>query len=354
MPSGPKKRKAAKKKQQLQAKEPPSRNDSFLARSHGEEDSKRDDKYSDSESGSPASQDNQYHQNQFTEWEVENGNKQLDVSHDWSIDENESNGVKHEGGEVDIVGNEDGGLVQVGRKLKVGGLRRSSSSSSSSSNSSVEKYVVAVKNNIVLDDAPAVELVKENESLPDKNNIVVDDAPVVELVKENESLPDTQVADSLVGTTSTSSFDKAAISEDIVQVTTSASDADNVTASTVEPSVKGKGEENLYVVNEKGTASDTVTENWDENLGAIVDKATISEILVETETEKRDEAATAVSNDNALENTDAKASILQLLNAMTIRQRLCLHDQWKQLPGRVAAACLSCLQDQIDKLRRRA
>ncbi|KAK4361278.1 hypothetical protein RND71_020230 [Anisodus tanguticus] len=305
MPSGPKKRKAAKKKQQLQAKEPPSRNDSFLARSHGEEDSKRDDKYSDSESGSPASQDNQYHQNQFTEWEVGNGDKQLDVSHDWSIDENESNGVKHEGGEVDIVGNEDGGLVQVG------GLRRSSSSSSSSSssNSSVEKYVVAVKNNIVLDDAPTVELVKENESLPDKNNIVVDDAPVVELVKENESLPDTQVADSLVGTTSTSNFDKAAISDDIVQVTTSASDADNVTASTVEPSVKGKGEENLYVVNEKGTASDTVTENWDENLGAIVDKATISEFLVETETEKRDEATTAVSNDNALENTDAKASV---------------------------------------------
>ncbi|XP_059289598.1 uncharacterized protein LOC132043133 [Lycium ferocissimum] len=326
MPSGAKKRKAAKKKKQLQAKEP-----SLLSHSHGEEDLKHDDKESDSEGGgSPSSQDNQNHQNQFTEGEVEKGYKQLDGSHDRSIHENEFNGVKNEGAEVEIVGNEDGGSVQVERELKVkgesesqkinveyvepvvesetGGLRRSSSSSSSSSNSSVEKHAVADKNDSVVDGAPAVELVKDNESLPDKVDIVVESAPVVELVKENESLPDTQVADSLVGTASTSNLDKAAISEDVVQVTTSASNADNLTASTVEPVVKGKEEENLCVVDEKGTASDTVVENCEENLGAIVDKATVSEVLVETASEKRDEAASAVSNGNALANTDAKAS----------------------------------------------
>lgn len=319
----------------------------------GEEDRKRDDKESDSEGSSPASQDYQNHQNQFTEGrEVEDGEKQLDDSHDRSIDENKPNGGKHEGQEVEIVGNEEGGLVQVERELKVegesesqkisvenaepmiesykGGLRRSSSSSSSSS---VEKYDVADKNNIVVDDAPAVELVKDIESLPDKNNnvvddapavalvkdieslleknsIVVDDTPAVELVKDNESLPDKQVADSLVGTASTSNLDKAAISEDIVQVTTSASFADNVTASAVEPVVKEKGEENLRVVDEKDTASDTVVENWEENLGAIVDKATISEVLMEMGSEKRDEAASAISNGNSLENTDAKASAI--------------------------------------------
>lgn len=351
MPSGAKKRKAAKKKKQVQAIEPPSRSTgSFL----GEEDRKGDDKESDSEGSSPASQDYQNHQNQFTEGrEVEDGEKQLDDSHDRSIDENKSNGGKHEGQEVEIVGNEEGGLVQVERELKgegesesqkisvenaepmiesyKGGLRRSSSSSSSSS--SVEKYDVADKNNIVVDDAPAVELVKDIESLTENNNnvvddapavalvkdieslleknsIVVDDTPAVELVKDNESLPDKQVADSLVGTASTSNLNKAEISEDKVQVTTSASFADNVTASAVEPVVKEKGEENLRVVDEKDTASDIVVENWEENLGAVVDKATISEVLMETGSEKRDEAASAISNGNSLENTDAKASAI--------------------------------------------
>ncbi|KAH0696907.1 hypothetical protein KY290_014330 [Solanum tuberosum] len=357
MPSGAKKRKAAKKKKQVQAIEPPSRSTGSFP---GEEDLKRDDKESDSEGSSPASQDYQNHQNQFTEGEVEDGEKQLDDSHDRSIEENEFNGVKHEGKEVEIVGNEEGGLVQVERELKVecesesqkisvensetmiesnrGGLQRSSSSSSSSCSSSVEKYDVADKNdvvvddaptvelvkdieslsgtnNIVVDDAPVVELVKDIESLLDKNSIVVDDAPAVELVKDNESLPDEQVADILVETTSACDLDKAAISEDIVQVTTSASDADNVIASAVELVVKEKGEENLCVVDEKDTASDTVVENWKENLGAIVDKATISEVLMETVSEKRDETATAASCDvsaissgNTLENTDAKAS----------------------------------------------
>ncbi|KAK4710890.1 hypothetical protein R3W88_005403 [Solanum pinnatisectum] len=351
MPSGAKKRKAAKKKKQVQAIEPPSRSTGSFP---GEEDLKRDDKESDSEGSSPASQDYQNHQNQFTEGEVEDAEKQLDDSHDRSIEENEFNGVKHEGKEVEIVGNEEGGLVQVERELKIeresesqkisvenaetmiesnrGGLRRSSSSSS------VEKYDVADKNDVVVDDAPTVELVQDIESLPgknsivvdnapvvelvkdiesllDKNSIVVDDAPAVELVEDNESLPDEQVADILVETTSACDLDKAAISEDIVQVTTSASDADNLIASAVEPVVKEKGEENLCVVDEKDTASDTVVENWKENLGAIVDKATISEVLMETGSEKRDETATAVSCDasaissgNTLENTDAKAS----------------------------------------------
>lgn len=332
MPSGAKKRKAAKKKKQVQAIEPPSRSTGSFP---GEEDLKRDDKESDSEGSSPASQDYQNHQNQFTEGEVEDGEKQLDDSHDRSVEENEFNGVKHEGKEVEIVGNEEGGLVQVERELKVecesesqkisvenaetmiesnrGGLQRSSSSSSSS----VEKYDVADKNDVVVDDAPTVELVKDIESLLDKNSIVVDDAPAVELVKDNESLPDEQVADILVETTSACDLDKAAISEDIVQVTTSASDADNVIASAVEPVVKEKGEENLCVVDEKDTASDTVVENWKENLGAIVDKATISEVLMETVSEKRDETATAASCDasaissgNTLENTDAKASAI--------------------------------------------
>ncbi|KAK6797258.1 hypothetical protein RDI58_004960 [Solanum bulbocastanum] len=352
MPSGAKKRKAAKKKKQVQAIEPPSRSTGSFP---GEEDLKRDDKESDSEGSSPASQDYQNHQNQFTEGEVEDAEKQLDDSHDRSIEENEFNGVKHEGKEVEIVGNEEGGLVQVERELKIecesesqkisvenaetmiesnrGGLRRSSSSSSS-----VEKYDVADKNDVVVDDAPTVELVQDIESLPGKNSIVVDDAPVVELVKDieslldknsivvddapavelvedNESLPDEKVADILVETTSACDLDKAAISEDIVQVTTSASDADNVIASAVEPVLKEKGEENLCVVDEKDTASDTVVENWKENLGAIVDKATISEVLMETGSEKRDETATAASCDaraissgNTLENTDAKAS----------------------------------------------
>ncbi|MCD7457387.1 hypothetical protein HAX54_035010 [Datura stramonium] len=389
MPSGAKKRKAAKKKKQVQAIEPPSRKDSFLARSHGEEDLNRDDKESDSEGSSPASQDHQNHQNQFTEGEVENGEKQLDDSHDRSIDENESSGVKREGKEVEMVGNEDGGLVQVegeseSQKINVefvepmvesyeGGLQRSSSSSSSSS--SVEKYAVADKHDILVGDAPAVELVKDIESLPDKS-IVVDDAPVVELVKDNESLPDKQVADSLVGTTSTSDLDKAAISEDIVQVTTSALDADNVTESTIEPEVKEKGEENLCVVDEKDRASDIVVEN----LGAIVDKATISEVLMETGSEKRDEAAIAISNDNSLENTDAKASATlenkekkeaphnaPKIDADVFADNVkespalechdhqhCLQGQCKQLPGRVAVACLSCLQGQIDEVRIRS
>ncbi|XP_015066101.1 uncharacterized protein LOC107011207 isoform X1 [Solanum pennellii] len=354
MPSGAKKRKAAKKKKQVQAVEPPSRSTGSFP---GEEDLKRDDKESDSEGSSPASQDYQNHQNQFTEGEVEDGEKQLDDSHDRSIEENEFNGVKHETKEVEIVGNEEGGLVQVERELKVecesesqkisvenaeimiesnpGGLQRSSSSSSSSS--SVEKYDVADKNDVVVDDAPTVELVKDIESLPGKNSIMVDDAPVVELVKEieslldkncivvddapavglvkdNESLPDEQVADILVGTISACDLDKAAISEDIVQVTASASDADNVIASAVESVVEEKGEENLCVVDEKDTASDTVVENLKENLGAIVDKATISEVLMETGSEKRDETATAVScnasaisSGNTLESTDAKA-----------------------------------------------
>ncbi|XP_049371208.1 uncharacterized protein LOC125836154 isoform X2 [Solanum verrucosum] len=321
MPKGAKKRKAAQKKKQVQAIELPSRSTGSFP---GEEDLKRDDKESDSEGSSPASQDYQNHQNQFTEGEVEDGEKQLDDSHDRSIEENEFNGVKQEGKEVEIVGNEEGGLVQVERELKVecesesqkisaenaetmiesnrGGLQRSSSSSSSSS--SVEKYDVAYKNDVVVDDAPTVELVKDIESLP-----------AVELVKDNESLPDEQAADILVGTTSACDLDKAAISEGIVQVTTSASDADNVIASAVEPVVKEKGEENLCVVDEKDTASDTVVENWKENLGAIVDKATISEVLMETGSEKRDETATAASCDasaissgNTLENTDAKAS----------------------------------------------
>lgn len=355
MPSGAKKRKAAKKKKQVQAVEPPSRSTGSFP---GEEDLKRDDKESDSEGSSPASQDYQNHQNQFTEGEVEDGEKQLDDSRDRSIEENEFNGVKHEGKEVEIAGNEEGGLVQVERELKVecesesqkisvenaeimiesnpGGLQRSSSSSSSSS--SVEKYDVADKNDVVVDDAPTVELAKGIESLPGKNSIMVDDAPVVELVKEieslldknsivvdddapavglvkdNESLPDEQVADILVGTISACDLDKAAISEDIVQVTASASDADNVIASAVESVVEEKGEENLCVVDEKDTASDTVVENWKENLGAIVDKATISEVLMETGSEKRDETATAVScnasaisSGNTLESTDAKA-----------------------------------------------
>lgn len=398
MPSGAKKRKAAKKKKQVQEIQPPSR-------SHGEEVLKRDDKESDSEGSSPASQDYQNRENQFAEGEVENVEKQLDDSRDRSIDENQSNGVKHhEGKEVEIVGNEDGGRVQVERELKVegesesqkinvefvepvvesyrGGLRRSfSSGSSSSRSSSEEKHDVADKNNIVVDDAPTAELVKDieslpfkncivvddvpvvefvkdNKSLPDKNSIVVDDAPAVELVKDieslapknnvvvddapsvkdneslphkisvvvddappvelvkdSESLPDTQVADSLVGTTSTSDLDKTAISENIVQVTTSASAADNVSTSTVEPVVKEKGEENLCVVDEKGAASDTVVDNCEENFGAIVDKATISEVLMETGSEKRNEAVSAassdvsaISNGNSLENTDAKAS----------------------------------------------
>lgn len=278
----------------------------------GEEDLKHEDKESDSEGGSPASQDHQNHQNQFTEEEVENGEKQLDVSHDQSIDENKSNGVKDEGKEVEIVGNEDGGVVQVERELKIEGefdgqkinveyvepmiesnregLRRSSSSSSSSSSgSSVEKYAVG-----------------------DKNNIVVDNAPAVELVKESDCLHDTQVTDSIEGTTSASDLDKAAISEDVVQVTTSASDADNVTGSTVEPVVKEKGAEKLYVVDEKDTALDTVMENLD----VVVDKATVSEVLVETRLEKRDEAASAasceasaISTGNAVANTDIKASV---------------------------------------------
>ncbi|TMW83673.1 hypothetical protein EJD97_001001 [Solanum chilense] len=354
MPSGAKKRKAAKKKKQVQAVEPPSRSTGSFP---GEEDLKRDDKESDSEGSSPASQGYQNHQNQFTEGEVEDGEKQLDDTHDRSIEENEFNGVKHEGEEVEIVGNEEGGLVQVERELKVGcgsesqkisvenaeimiesnpgGLQRSSSSSSSSS--SVEKYDVADKNDVVVDDAltvelvkdmetlpgknsimvddaPVVELVKDIESLLDKNSIVVDDAPAVGLVKDNESLPDEQVADILVGTISACDLDKAAISEDIVQVTASASDADNVIASAVESVVEEKGKENLCVVDEKDTASDTVVENWKENLGAIVDKATISEVLMETGSEKRDETATAVScnasaisSGNTLESTDAKA-----------------------------------------------
>lgn len=171
------------------------------------------------------------------------------------------------------------------------GLQRSSSSSSSSS--SVEKYAVG-----------------------DKNNILVDNAPAVELVKESDCLYDTQVTDSIEGTTSASDLDKAAISEDVVQVTTSASDADNVTGSTVKPVVKEKGAEKLYVVDEKDTALDTVTENWEENLDVVVDKATVSEVLVETRLEKRDEAASAVSCEvsavstgNAVPNTDIKASL---------------------------------------------
>uniref|UniRef100_A0A3Q7FNZ8 Uncharacterized protein n=1 Tax=Solanum lycopersicum TaxID=4081 RepID=A0A3Q7FNZ8_SOLLC len=392
MPSGAKKRKAAKKKKQVQAVEPPSRSTGSFP---GEEDLKRDDKESDSEGSSPASQDYQNHQNQFTEGEVEDGEKQLDDSRDRSIEENEFNGVKHEGKEVEIAGNEEGGLVQVERELKVecesesqkisvenaeimiesnpGGLQRSSSSSSSSS--SVEKYDVADKNDVVVDDAPTVELAKGIESLP-----------AVGLVKDNESLPDEQVADILVGTISACDLDKAAISEDIVQVTASASDADNVIASAVESVVEEKGEENLCVVDEKDTASDTVVENWKENLGAIVDKATISEVLMETGSEKRDETATAVScnasaisSGNTLESTDAKAfaiveneekieaphsapkidaSVSADVKESPAREchghQRYLHDQCKQLPGKVAVACLSCLQDQIDESRIRA
>lgn len=299
MPKGAKKRKAAKKKTQVQAIEPPSR-------STGEEDLKRDDKESDSEGSSPASQDYQNRQNQFTEQELEDGEKQVDDSHDQSIDKNKSNGVKHEGKEVEIVGNEEGGLVQVERELKVEGESESQKINVENAEPVIEIESSPDKSSIVVDDTPTVELMKDIESLPDKNSIVVDDAAAVELVKDNESLSDKQVADS-VGT-STSDLEKAAISEDTVQVTTSASDVDNVTASAVEPMVKDKGEENLLVVADKDTASDAVVENWKENLGAVVDKATISEVLTETGSEKRDEAASAISNGNSLENTDAKAS----------------------------------------------
>nr|GME16373.1 suppressor protein SRP40 [Ipomoea batatas] len=225
MPSGAKKRKAAKKKKESEVKgasQLPNSTSLSVPLTHGEEDLKHhDDKDSDGgELCSPASQDNRS-QDQFVEGDEEEGDKREESLLD------QSSGVTSEGEQMEKkVVVEEESVIHVERELK--GLDEprdkdinveciessrgsheggSSKSSSSSSSSSDDESDAAVKNKITVANSPTG-VVNELDSLSA--------AKVTDSILENET------CNSDVGAVTSIELDKTAISEETIQVEDSA------------------------------------------------------------------------------------------------------------------------------------
>ncbi|XP_049361241.1 uncharacterized protein LOC125825992 [Solanum verrucosum] len=226
MPSGSKKRKSSKKKKKLGANNNNDNNNnnnpqvsSFAiavnSQSHGKEDLKHGGK-KETDGGDvsySASQDHQFNDKEGTR------EKQLEIPHsESSIDNNKSNALEKGSNEVNKVAMVEGsGIVQVERELKL-----------------------------------------EGESM--RNNIDIERVEPVRFPHEG----------GLRRRSSSSS--KPAMSDDIVQVATSASDIDNV----------------AFGSSEK--------ENEKRELGVIDEKTRTSDVVVDTGLQKRDYEAVATSN----------------------------------------------------------
>ncbi|KAK4733128.1 hypothetical protein R3W88_007389 [Solanum pinnatisectum] len=221
MPSGSKKRKSSKKKKKLGANNNnnnvPQVSSSAIvvnSHSHGKEDLKHggEKEIDGGDVSYSASQDHQFNDREGTR------EKQLEIPHsESSIDNNKSNALEKGSNEVNKVAMVEGGIIQVKRELKL-----------------------------------------EGESM--RNNIDIERVEPVRFPHEG----------GLQRRSSSSS--KRAMSEDIVQVATSASDIDNETFGSSEK------------------------ENEKRELGVINEKTRASDVVVDTGLEKRDYEAVATSN----------------------------------------------------------
>nr|GMD03108.1 suppressor protein SRP40 [Ipomoea batatas]GME16374.1 suppressor protein SRP40 [Ipomoea batatas] len=289
MPSGAKKRKAAKKKKESEVKgasQLPNSTSLSVPLTHGEEDLKHhDDKDSDGgELCSPASQDNRS-QDQFVEGDEEEGDKREESLLD------QSSGVTSEGEQMEkkvVVEGES--VIHVERELKgldeprdkdinveciessrgshEGGSLKSSTSSSSSC--SDDESDAAVKNKITVANSP-IGVENELDSLS--------------AAKVTDSILETGTCNSDVGAVTSIGLDKTAISEEMIQVEDS-----TMTSYAIQSDL---------VKNEK------------KKLGVDDENASISEVRVGVGSQTNDNKAVQTSHDTAAETLYGKGSATQ-------------------------------------------
>ncbi|KAA8519571.1 hypothetical protein F0562_013805 [Nyssa sinensis] len=289
MPSGAKKRKAAKKKKEKEANIA-----DCTTHSQGDDDLKtHDEKESDGgEVSSPMSQDYHSEQHPFTEGEEKEVEKREDVSSARSfVTENKPmEAVNDDGESAHKVAIEEA-VVQIDSKLEddsesknvsieyvesvkelhdVGSSREggssSSSSSSGSSSSDDESHVFEKK----------VVVVESGEATEGPYNSVSESATFVDSVKLVDSLSEgvTQVTDnvptgeaynSVVETAAFVDSDKISLSKEIIQVTESAPVENFVTSDVVESELKENGKKFLLSVDESIGVSSIVMDMGSQN-----------------------------------------------------------------------------------------
>nr|GMD01700.1 suppressor protein SRP40 [Ipomoea batatas] len=331
MPSGAKKRKAAKKKKGLQVQGAPHLPNSTLPHSNGEEDLEhQNDKDSDGgDVSSPASQDN-HTCHELIDREEEEVDKKEDGSLDQSsIHEHKSDEMTNGGGEMEkgTMEEESGVHVEEVDKQEDGSLDQSSihehkSDGMTNGGEEMEKGTIEEESALHLEREFEVEDVPQSKDIniecteapkesnegrlfrslssssdsedgstaARKNKIVVDDTPAVDLVKEVDSLSADKVND--VGTVFTPDLDKAAMSENEVQVEKCVLDGSGL----------------------KG--------NEDKKMGIVEENASVSEGVAKMDMGKMEGEAVQTSHDNDAEALDA-AHFATRVNGEKVTQ---LHD----------------------------
>ncbi|KAA8514999.1 hypothetical protein F0562_018214 [Nyssa sinensis] len=307
MPSGAKKRKAAKKKKEKEANIANS-----ATNSQGDDDLKtHDEKESDGgEVSSPESQDHPNLQHPFTEGEEEEVEKEDTTSARSFVSENKPVGeVNNDGESIQEVAIEEEGVVQIDNNLKPeddsesktvtiehvesvkethhGGLSgEGGSSSSSSSDDVVEKNIVVVESaeskegiyNSVSESAPFVDSVKLVNSFSEVVTQITD------------SVPDGDAYKLVVETVPIVDSDKVSLFEEVVQETKSAPIENFATSDAVESGLKKDGEKMLPSV-EVGTG--------------------VSSVVMDFGSQNKEDIVVSTSDQNAAASLDAMGSAAQ-------------------------------------------
>lgn len=313
MPSGAKKRKAAKKKQANSSHSASGAPSPTSPHSHGGD---------SGEVGSPASQDDHTHQHPFAKGEGEELEKREDSSAVRSfVDERKSS----EGGSTEDVGKEEEGVVQIDWELKPeedfdgsnvaseSGVKSpqgsSSSSSRSSSSSSDDESHFVEKKIVVVEDPPVkVDLIEPLNT--EKVTQVVDDfsvetSPLVDLVKPVDFLTE--------GLSQANDSGLVVESNNVVVETPSVADSGRV--SLLEQAVQVIESPSFENGSSSGVIGSSLTENGMDKSPSVDDHNDIS--LVPTVLDSKSDngkniAASTQSEQYVGSSTDAKISMAEV------------------------------------------
>ncbi|XP_059664703.1 uncharacterized protein LOC132310925 [Cornus florida] len=279
MPSGAKKRKAAKKKQ---GKESNNSTDPAF-HSQGDDGVKTHDENENDggEVSSPMSQDHLNHQHQFTEGGEEEVEKREDASsaRSFVLEKNSIEGFGNNGESMQKGAMEEEGVVQIdsnlkpedeseGKSISIESHDKGSSTddgSSSSSSSDDESHVV--EKNVVV--------VESGESKEENYCSSLDAASFVDTIKPVDSLSKlvTQITDIpvegaynlVVETAPVIDSDKVSLVEEVVQVTESAPVVDFVSSDVVESGLKENAEKKLPSEDKSAEASSIYVDSGSQN-----------------------------------------------------------------------------------------
>uniref|UniRef100_A0A5B6Z2Y1 Putative enolase-phosphatase E1 n=1 Tax=Davidia involucrata TaxID=16924 RepID=A0A5B6Z2Y1_DAVIN len=286
MPSGAKKRKAAKKKKEKEA----NITESATHSQQGDDDLKtHDEKESDGEVSSPTSQDHHNDQHPFAEGEEEELEKRENASSARSFvtEMKPIEAVNNDGESTQKVAIEEA-VVQIDSNLKpeddsesknvsIEYVELSREGGSSSSSSSDDESHIVEKNIVVMESGELKEGAYNSRELTEgAYNSVSESATFVDSVKLVDSLSEvvTKVTDSVpvgeaynsvVETATFVDSDKVSLSEEMVQVTESESVENFVTSDVVELGLKENGKKMLPSEDESTGVSSVMTDLGSQN-----------------------------------------------------------------------------------------